>query len=50
MARHLNTTYSFVNRVWRAHGLKPHLIRTFKLVFDSISRVPDPSHWMPSFS
>ena len=31
MARHLNTTHSFVNRVWRAHGLKPHLIRTFKL-------------------
>ena len=29
MARHLNTTHSFVNRVWRAHGLKPHLIRTF---------------------
>ena len=28
MARHLNTTHSFVNRVWRAHGLKPHLIRT----------------------
>ena len=31
MARHLGTTHSFVNRVWRAHGLKPHLIRTFKL-------------------
>ena len=31
MARHLNTTHSFVHRVWRAHGLKPHLIRTFKL-------------------
>jgi len=24
----------FVNRVWRAHGLKPHLIRTFKLSND----------------
>ena len=34
MARHLNTTHSFVNRVWRAHGLKPHLIRTFKLSND----------------
>ena len=31
MARHLNTTHSFIHRVWRAHGLKPHLIRTFKL-------------------
>ena len=34
MARHLGTTHSFVNRVWRAHGLKPHLIRTFKLSSD----------------
>ena len=34
MARHLNTTHSFVNRVWRAHGLKPHLIWTFKLSND----------------
>ena len=34
MARHLNTTRSFVNRVWRAHALKPHLIRTFKLSND----------------
>ena len=34
MARHLNTTHSFVNRVWRAYGLKPHLLRTFKLSND----------------
>ena len=34
MARHLGTTHSFVNRVWRSHGLKPHLIRTFKLSRD----------------
>ncbi len=34
MARHLGTTHSFVNRVWRAHGLKPHPIRTFKLSND----------------
>ncbi|MCY4378061.1 MAG: IS630 family transposase [Spirochaetaceae bacterium] len=34
MARHLGTTHSFVNRVWRSHGLKPHLIRTFKLSND----------------
>ena len=34
MARHLGTTHSLVNRVWRSHGLKPHLIRTFKLSND----------------
>ena len=34
MARHLGTTHSFVNLVWRSHGLKPHLIRTFKLSND----------------
>ena len=34
MARHLSTTHSFVNRVWRSHGLKPHPIRTFKLSND----------------
>lgn len=34
MARAMGTTHSFVNRVWRAHGLKPHLIRTFKLSND----------------
>ena len=34
MARRLGTTHSFVNRVWRAHGLKPHLVRTFKLSTD----------------
>ena len=31
MARAMGTTHSFVNRVWRANGLKPHLIKTFKL-------------------
>ena len=34
MVRHVGATHSFVNRVWRAHGLKPHLIRTFKLSTD----------------
>ena len=34
MARHLGTTRSFVNRVWRSHGLKPHLIGIFKLSND----------------
>ena len=28
LARHLGTTHSFANRVWRSHGPKPHLIRT----------------------
>ena len=36
MARHVGTTHSFVNRVWRAHGLKPHLVRTFKLSADPL--------------
>ncbi len=34
MARAMGTTHSFVNRVWIANGLKPHLIRTFKLSSD----------------
>ena len=34
MARQMKTTHSFVHRVWQAHGLKPHLIRTFKLSND----------------
>ena len=59
MARHLNTTHSFVNRVWHAHGLKPHLIRTFKLSndprfeekFSRCSRaVPRPAATTPQYS
>ncbi len=34
MARAMGTTHSFVNRVWLANGLKPHLIKTFKLSND----------------
>ncbi len=34
MARAMGTTHSFVNRVWIANGLKPHLIKTFKLSND----------------
>ena len=34
LARKLGTTQSMVHRVWRANGLKPHLIRTFKLSGD----------------
>ncbi len=34
LAKALGTTQSMVHRVWRANGLKPHLIRTFKLSRD----------------
>ena len=34
LAQELGTSHSFVNRVWRSCGLKPHLVRTFKLSTD----------------
>ena len=34
LARALDLSDSTVGRVWRAHGLKPHLIRTFKVSHD----------------
>lgn len=34
LAAALGTNRSLVNRVWRAHGLKPHLCRTFKVSND----------------
>lgn len=34
MAEALNTTHSFVNRVWQSVGLKPHLEKTFKVSND----------------
>ncbi len=34
MARQAGTTHSFVHRVWQSCGLKPHLIRTFKVSKD----------------
>jgi transposase len=34
LARELGTSRSMVNRVWQANGLKPHLVRTFKLSND----------------
>lgn len=34
LAKHLNTSPSMVQRVWRSAGLKPHLIRTFKVSND----------------
>jgi len=34
LAQYLGTNPSLVRRVWKAHGLKPHLMRTFKLSQD----------------
>lgn len=34
MAQAAGTTQTMVSRVWRAHGLKPHLSRTFKISND----------------
>lgn len=34
MAQALNTTHSFVSRVWQSVGLKPHLEKTFKVSND----------------
>lgn len=34
LARELGTSHSFVHRVWRSCGLKPHLVRTFKVSTD----------------
>ena len=34
LAKELGTSRAMVNRVWQAHGLKPHLARTFKVSND----------------
>ena len=34
LAESLGTSFSMVARVWRANGLRPHLVRTFKLSND----------------
>ncbi len=34
LARYLHTNPTFVQRVWTAHGLQPHRVRTFKLSRD----------------
>jgi len=34
LATHLGTSASAVARIWRAHGLKPHRIKSFKLSND----------------
>ena len=34
LARAAGTTHSFVHRVWRSYGLKPHLVRTIRVSTD----------------
>ena len=34
LARELGTSHSFISRVWRSCGLKPHLVKTFKVSND----------------
>ena len=34
MAAVAGVSYSSVQRIWRAHGLKPHLVETFKVSRD----------------
>ena len=34
LAQELGTSHAMVNRVWRANGLKPHLVETFKVSND----------------
>ena len=34
LAKELGVTQSMIHRVWKANGLKPHLVRTFKLSRD----------------
>ena len=34
MASAAGISYSGVQRIWRAHGLKPHLVKTFKVSRD----------------
>lgn len=34
LAKKLNTTHTFVHRVWKSVGLKPHLIKSFKVSND----------------
>ena len=34
LGRHLGISHTSVQRIWQAHGLKPHLVRTFKLSSD----------------
>ena len=43
MARATDLSYTSVQRIWKAHGLKPHLVKTFKLSNDKrfVEKVQD---------
>jgi transposase len=43
MAKAAGISYSSVQRIWQAHGLKPHLVKTFKVSRDKnfVSKVTD---------
>ena len=43
MAAAAGLSYSSVQRIWRAHGLKPHLVKTFKVSRDKnfVAKVED---------
>ncbi len=43
MAEKAGISHSSVGRIWRAHGLKPHIVRGFKLSYDPefIAKVRD---------
>ena len=34
MAAATGVSYSSIQRIWHAHGLKPHLVKTFKVLRD----------------
>ena len=34
LGRHLGISHTSVQRIWLAHGIKPHKVRTFKLSND----------------
>jgi len=38
MGRHAGLSHSTVQRIWSKNGLKPHVVRTFKLSNDPNSR------------
>ena len=43
LARAVGISHSAVQRIWQAHGLKPHLVKTFKLSRDKrfVEKVQD---------
>ena len=47
MARHAGVSHTTVQRIWHAHELKPHPVRTFKLPDDLTVSDTDPGSWRP---